>query len=166
MDTDDRVWLEAAARVQSDLDAEARQEAREVFVAEAARCRLADRVGDVRLTLRCGTAVDGVLVAEEPVAGHLTLRDASGRHHVIPAAAVVTMRRSRTALRPEGADEATPITQWLREAWAVHEAIRLLDSAGTSRTGVVSFVGADHVELHDSADSVVIPLAAVEMWSR
>ncbi len=50
----DDPWLEAAASLQMELDVQVRDEAYEVYVAESARGRMVDRVGEVTLLLRCG----------------------------------------------------------------------------------------------------------------
>ena len=86
------LWQEAAAGVQSWLDADLRAEAYEVFVAEAARCRLVDRVGAARVALRCGVVLEGELVpdSDDAVDEHLVLRGAGDVTRLVPVSAVVS----------------------------------------------------------------------------
>ena len=162
------LWQEAAARVQSWLDADLRAEAYEVFVAEAARCRLIDRVGAARVALRCGVVLEGDLApdSDDAVAEHLVLRGAGDVTRLVPVSAVVSVRGSRPGLRPEGDGTARSLTSWLREAWSADDPVRLIDSSGTQVVGSIGFVGADHVEIADGEVRLVVPLASVEAWQR
>jgi hypothetical protein len=162
------LWQEAAAGVQSWLDADLRADAYEVFVAEAARCRLVDRVGDARVTLGCGVVIQGELApdAGEAVDEHLVLHGAGGVVRLVPVSAVVSVRGSRAGLRAEGDRVPRSLTSWLREAWSAEEPLRLLDGSGRWTVGRLCFVGADHIELDDGEDPTVVPLTTVEAWQR
>ncbi len=160
-------WLAAAADLQADMDADVRAEAFEVFVAEAARARLADRVGSVRVSVRCGHVVIGDLDAtpEGEVAGHLQLVDVTGRRLLIPAASVLVMTGSRPGLRAEEPSRAArSITARLREAWILDESVRALLVDGRSVGSRLLHVGADHVELDEGATGMVVALGAVDVW--
>lgn len=166
MDRGDGLWQEAAAAVQSSVDADLRDEAYEVFVAEAARCRLVDRAGPARVALRCGVTLEGELVAaaDDAVAEHLVLVAGDGGRRLIPVGAIVSMTGSRPGLRPEADQRARSLASSLREAWSSDELIRALDSAGRWTVGRMAFVGADHVELRHGDIRTVVPMAAVEAW--
>lgn len=168
MEPGDGLWLEAAAGVQSSLDADLRDEAYEVFVAEAARSRLVDRAGPARVSLRSGVVLDGELVphSDDAVDGHLVLVGADGRTHLIRVSAVVSLTGSRPSLRSEGDRVPRSFTSWLRETWSGDEAIRVLDGSGSWAAGRLGFVGADHVELARGESRTVIPLASIEAWQR
>lgn len=168
MDQGDGLWQEAAAGLQSSLDADLRDEAYEVFVAEAARCRLADRAGPARVTLRCGVVLGGELEpqTDDAVDEHLVLVGADGGTRLVRAAAVVSLTGSRPSLRPEGDRVPRSLTSWLRETWSTDEVIRLLDGSGRWAVGRLGFVGADHVELAHGENRTLVPLTAVEAWQR
>ncbi len=99
----EQLWHEAAAGVQASVDADLRDEAYEVFVAEAARCRLVDRVGAARVTLRCGVTLEGVLApdCDDALDGHLVLRRADAGVLHVPVSAVLQVTGSGPALRAE-----------------------------------------------------------------
>jgi hypothetical protein len=162
------LWQEAAAGVQSWLDADLRAEAYEVFVAEAARCRLVDRVGSARVSLGCGVVLEGELAPDsrDAVADHLVLRGAGDVIRLVPVSSVVSIRGSLPGLRTDGDRATRSLTSWLREAWSTDQPMRLVDVAGTRVVGRLGFVGADHVELVDGEVRTVVPLASVEAWER
>ena len=162
MDMGDRLWGEADALVQTSIDAELREEAYEVFVAEASRCRMTDRCGDVAATLRCGVTVKGRMLPEW-MDGHLAMRTDAGAELLVPTAAVVVILGGAPSLRREGEIAAT-IGSALRESWSGGRTIRVLLADGAWRQGEVDFVGADHVTLRIVDMLVTIPMVAVEAW--
>ena len=164
----DDPWLEAAASLQSELDAQVRGEAYEVFVAESARGRMADRVGIVSIRTRSGRMLDGELQpsADDRVAGHVAVRDSAGRLLLIAEGAVVTMAGSRPGLRPEGHVRESSLASWLRESWQADDLIEALTGDGRWCTGRVRHVGADHVDLVSDGCTTTLAVAAVEAWSR
>jgi hypothetical protein len=168
MERGDRLWLEAAAGVQSSMDADLRDEAYEVFVAEAARCRLVDRAGPAQVSLRCGITLEGELApqSDDAVEEHLVLLGADGCSRLIRVDAVVRLTGSRPGLRAEGECGSRSLTSWLREAWSADDPIRLLDGAGRWSVGRVEYVGADHVEIADGQVRMVVPVLGVEAWQR
>lgn len=163
----DEVWLEALATVAAEADAELRADAAEVFAAEAARIRLGDVRGPVRITLRSGRSVTGTVETAEPVDGHLVLASAdppAGASHqlLVPVGAVVILDGSRIDLRVEAPGErARSIGSWLRDQWSEGGVLRVLDRTGALHVGPVALVGADHVRL---APSRCIPFRAVDAW--
>jgi hypothetical protein len=166
MDRDEGLWHELAAGVQSSLDADLRDDAYEVFVAEVSRCRLVDRVGRARVLLRCGATVEGDLApqGDGSVDDHLLVRTGDG-DLLVPTTAIAAMSGSRTALRGEGAPVRT-LASWLREAWAADGRVRLLDGTGRWLAGRIDMVGADHVELDLDGVPTVVPCASVDAWQR
>jgi hypothetical protein len=166
MEAGDRIWQEAAAGVQSSVDADLREEAYEIFVAEAARCRLVDRVGRTRVALRCGVSLEGELAPEydDAIDAHLMLLGVDGGSRLIPVDAIVSLTGSRPGLRPEADRIPRSLASWLREAWAADEPIRLLDGSGRWVAGHLDYVGADHVELMHEDGCFVVPVRSVEAW--
>ena len=163
----DDPWLEAAASLQVELDVQVRDEAYEVYVAESARGRMVDRVGEVTLLLRCGQVIKGELRADDDsVAGHLVVAEPSGRLMLVPDTAVVSMTGSRPGLRPEGRDRERTLGSWLREAWQADDVVAALRCDGAWINGRVSHVGADHVDLVRDGCSTTIAVTAVEAWAR
>ena len=162
MDMTDRLWLEAHARAQSGVDADTREEAYEVFLAEAARCRLADRVGAAAWQLRSGVMIRG-RQAHAAVEGHLALTTEDGSDLLVSVAAVVIVTGGSPALRREGTVGQT-LSSCLREAWGEGRTIRVLLTDGAWRTGELDFVGADHVTLRAEDALVTVPLVAAEAW--
>lgn len=159
----DELWLEASAHVQSDDEADLRAEAAEVFLAEAARTRLEDHAGPVRITLRSGRVIDGQLVADDPVAGHLCVADADGGQTRVPIGAIDHVTGSHPALRDE-VRVARTLTSWLRDCWRLGDAIAVLNRSGRWHRGTIDFVGADHVVLLADGGTVTIPFPAVDAW--
>lgn len=164
----DEMWLEAAAMVAADVDADLRREAVEVYAAEAARTRIEDLGGAMRVRVRCGHVLAGVADPREPIAEHLVLAasGAGARDHValvVPTWAVIAVDGSAVALRDE-ADGPRPrsIGSWLRERWHEGDVLRILDRSGTMHIGPLSMVGADHVRL---ASGRCIALRAVDAWT-
>lgn len=164
----DDIWLEALAGVQADLDAQVRGDAYEVFVAEAARCRLADRAGSAHVRLRSGQAVDGVIAAQgrESIDGHLWLIDANGRSVLVAAAAVLVVTGTRPGLREESEDQPTSLGSWLRDAWSLDARLLALLADGSWAGDRLVHVGADHVDLSSGGSILSVPWTAVEAWVR
>ncbi len=170
----DRLWSEAAAAVQGDLDAYVVEEAHEVFLAEAARTRLLDRRGTARIALRGGGEVRGVIVEEPHVLGHVALRDPDGTTSLVALDAIGFLTGSEVRLRPETGASATAsavgdagctLASWLREEWQRGSVLHVLDRSGSRWAGRATFVGADHAELDCPTGLVVLPYAAVDCWS-
>jgi hypothetical protein len=161
---DERLWLEAAASVQSELDAEVRDEAFDVFVAEAGRCRLVDRDGRIRVNLRCGQAIVGVVAPGAWPDSTLAVRVESGDLMLICEQAVVTMTGTTPRLRIE-AGLSTSLGSTLREVWGAGHPVRLLLTDGRLLGGTLLFVGADHVDLRSPDGAVTVPFSAVDAWN-
>lgn len=159
---DERLWLEAAARVTADLDLDIRLEAAEVFSAEAARCRLDDREGHAAAWLLGGHTIDGDLRSDDPVAGHLWMLGL--RRSLVRASAIVSLTGTRARLRTEEATPERSLGSVLREWWHGAEALRVLTCDGGVTSGVLGFVGADHAEVRTAEGPVVLPFAAVVAW--
>jgi hypothetical protein len=161
-------WLEAAGDLQAEFDADTRDVAYDVFVAEATRCRLPDRTGRATIRLRCGLMLEGVLDPRpaERVIDHLILGEATGRLLLIPAAAIVTMSGTRPALHDESGGEGPSLGSWLREAWQADDRLSALTLLGQWVGGRVARVGADHVDIVQDALVVTVAVAAVDAWSR
>lgn len=168
----DEVWLEAAAAVSADDAAEVRADAAELFAAEAARTRLVDLRGSVRIRVRCGETLQGIVTTDDPVDAHVMLTSApspgtfdGGRTRclLVPTDAVLQIDGSSIDLRQEAVTRVPrTIGSWLRERWSDGEVVRILDRSGVVQTGAVTFVGADHVRL-DSGRCVA--WSAVDAWS-
>lgn len=167
----DRIWDDAVACVQADLDGEAVAEAHELYLAEAARTRLAERIGRVQVSLRSGRDVRGTVVDEPQVAGHLALRGVDGACALVAEHAIRSMTGSAIRLRREDVAHsaarglpARSLASWLREVWQADAAVQVIDLAGESHAGRVVFVGADHLEITARDESIVLPFAAVDLW--
>lgn len=165
-----RLWDEAEARVQADVDADLVDEAYEVFLAEAGRLRLADRRGSVRLHLRSGGRVDGTL-DDVRVLAHVGVITPRGGLVLVPTRAIVVLEGSWRGLRMESAPDSggdVTLASWLREAWREGILLRVTCCDGLTRVGVLRWVGADHVELHgdDPSQAWVLPYDSVEAWVR
>jgi hypothetical protein len=159
-------WLEAAAGVQAHVDEQLRSEAFEVFQAEAARCRLEDRIGRVRVALRCGSVVTGDLDGSGgalPPVGTLLVRQVDGRAVLISVSAVRELTGSSAGLRREGGRQQT-LASVLRECWSAQTSVRVLRHDARWTVGRVVFVGSDHVELRRANEALTIPFSAVEAW--
>lgn len=168
MQDSDAIWAEAAAGVQADVDADVRAEAFEVYMAEAARMRIHDRRGPARLTLRCGAVLIGDLAGDGPgsIAGMIEMREASGRRLLVGEAAIMTLTGTAAVLHDEAVRRLRPtLSARLRETWQLGGLVRVLLADGRWVAGDIVQVGADHVELAEGGESVVIPFGAVEAWS-
>jgi hypothetical protein len=163
----DDPWLEAAAGLRAELDSEARDEAYEVFLAEAARGRLVDRSGPATVLVRCGVVFEGVIgpAGDEAVADHLLLVETDGRALLVPARAIVTLTRSRPGLRPDGPASPRSIGSWLRQAALADQRVRALTGVGRWAAGRVAVVGADHVDLGEAGRTTTVAFGAVDAWS-
>jgi len=166
MDESDGVWLEAGAAAQAAADTELRLDAFEVYQAEAARSRLADRIGWATVTLLCGAVLVGEVGRGQSPApeGTLLVRRSDGSVLVVPVNAVAGVVGSSAGLRDEG-ERPVSLASLLRECWATQAPVRLLLPDGQWTAGIIVFVGADHVELHQEDQNVAIPYAAVQAWN-
>jgi hypothetical protein len=164
----DDPWLEATAQIRAELDDELREEAREVFVAEAARTRMIDRRGVARLLLRCGETLDGDLVpaGAEHVDGHLTVLTSADREVLVAESSIVSVTGSEPALRLESSARPRTLASWLREAWDLGVPVSGLTCRGVWVRGSIVRVGADHVDIGPVGDVVTVPFTAIEAWSR
>jgi hypothetical protein len=158
------LWLEAAARLQADLDDDVRSQARELFVAEASRTRLQDLGGSVRVTLRSGTVVAGSLMARFGPDATMAVMKADGRILHVVCASVVVMTGAPVGMRDEQESRVLTLAACLRESWAAGDAVRVLLCDGRWVAGTVAFVGADHLELGGDDDHATIPFTALEAW--
>jgi hypothetical protein len=159
-------WLEAAAGVQAHVDEQVRSEAFEVFQAEAARCRLGDRMGRLRVALRCGSVVTGDaggFGGAPPPAGTLLVRKVDGRALLISVSAVTEVTGSSAGRRREGGLQPS-LASMLRECWSAQTSVLVLRHDARWTVGRVAFVGADHVELRLANEALTIPFSAVEAW--
>lgn len=165
----DDLWLEAAAAIHAEADADLRADAAEVFAAEAARTHLVDLRGSLRIQLRSGAVVRGRASAgSERIDGHLSLTDAAASGGgaaepvlLVPVEAVVVIDDSESALPSESPSRPRSLGSWLRDRWSQGEVVRILDRCGATHVGVVTFVGADHVRL-DSMRRIAY--RAVDAW--
>jgi hypothetical protein len=164
MDSPEHDWHAAFARAREESDADVRAEALDVFVAEAGRGRLVDRLGRGRLRLRSGVTVTGRLTGATQVADHVDLVDDAGRTCQIATRAVVTIAGSRAALRPEPAPELRSVSSWLREVWTLGAPLSVLDVTGDWHHGHVIAVASDHVDLDVDGSVLTVPYAAVDAW--
>lgn len=162
----DRLLSDAAALIQAEQDADVRAEAREVYLAEAARCRLGDRHGRGQVLLRSGTRLEGQWHPQDPVAGFVQVLDDDGRQHLVAERAIVVVTGTQSTLRVEPPARERTLGQWLREAWEDGHPVRALDASGTWHCGPISFVGADHAVVDADSGCVVLPYATVQVWSR
>jgi hypothetical protein len=163
---DERIWLEAATAVEAELQAEVVDEAYEVYVAEAARTRVVDHEGAVRLRLRSGALVDGDVVADEPIAEHLRVHLSIAEDAVVPVAGLVAMCGSGPRLRREGVpDESRSLSALLRSCWLAGVPVRVGTCDGVMWSGTITRVGGDHIELLDHlGEGWVLPFVSVECW--
>jgi hypothetical protein len=162
---------EAAAGLQSDIDADVLAEAAEILTAERVSLGIVDRLAaasrPVTMTLRSGCVVEGIVrdVGDRVV----VLAGGDGVEHCIAIAGIVTVRGLPMALstgdlanvdfvnvdqvnstktaRGIRRRSAVALTwgSYLRAATAIEVRIILFD--GTSLTGLPALVGADHVDL-------------------
>lgn len=165
-----RLWAEAESIVQAEADADLVDEAYEVFLAEAARLRLLDRRGAVRMQLRCGVHVEGDLSDMLRVRAHLGVITPSGGVVLVATRAIAVLEGSSRGLRSECAadpESEVTLTSWLREAWRAGALLRVTCGDGLVRVGVLRWVGADHVELLGAGgdDAWVVPCDSVEAWT-
>ena len=155
----DRLWQDAVAMVEGELSDDAVSEAYEVYRAELARSRLADRVGDLEVMLAGGVVLRGRLVVDEPVADCLILGTPEGERWAVAASAVMTLRGGATGLRPEQEDAPSRLTSILRgEERSVVE-VCLRD--GQRWQSTLLAVAGDHLVLARSSEEVLVPFSAV-----
>ena len=158
------IWLDVAASVQGQVEDEAVSEAFEVYQAELARVRLADRVGDVQITLVGGRVLDGRLVGGSRIHDHLVLSMDPMTSAAVRTDAVLFVRGSRARLHPDDEEDPQRLTMWLRDLGYLP--IRLLLADGSTLEGILRSVAADHVELEmrGRGEEWAVPLSAVDAW--
>ena len=152
------LWLEAAAGLQTDLDAEVRADAYEVFLAEAARDASAGpaRPGAAGAALRpdLSWATSWRPVEVGGGADCIALRQAGGRACWCPRSRrSLTMTGGRPALQARSRPASRPIAvvAAARGVAARRRRCGVLLRDGRWITGPIAHVGADHVELGDVA---------------
>jgi hypothetical protein len=158
----DALWQDVASQVASDVMGASRDEAVELYLAEAARLRVIDGTGPCRVVLRCGVTIEGVAnpPGSERLRDHLCVRESSGRDGWIPSTAIVRLHGA-LAVGEDGAASRS-LGSWLRERWAGGDIVRLLDRQGCWTTGAVDQVGADGLCLAAGGSRVVIPFASID----
>lgn len=152
----ENLLAEAAAGLQSDTDAEVLAEAAEILTAERVTLGLVDRFAaaqrPVMMTLRSGCRVEGMVrdVGDRVV----VLAGVDGAEQCIAIASVVTIRGLPSSLSNEtqrGQGVRRPVVgaltwgSYLRAESASESHVILID--GTTITGRLALVGADHVDL-------------------
>jgi hypothetical protein len=181
---------EAAAGLQSDIDADVLAEAAEILTAERVSLGIVDRLSaaprPVTLTLRSGCVVEGIVreVGDRVV----VLAGGDGAEHCIAIAGVVTVRGLPTALSNVDVSNAAESAHGMRRRSAVAPTwgsylrastlrastgveVRFILFDGSSLTGLPALVGADHVDLL-MADGAVTTCSlawisrAIRPWSR
>ncbi len=159
-------WLDALSVVRSDVEVQTRDDAAEVFVAEAARVRLADRHGPARLVLRSGTVLSGVLRGDgEVVMGVLQLDD-DDRYALVRRTACLRIVGSTPTLRPDGSGpRPRTLASVLRDWWSAADAVRVLCADGTWLDGPLRMVGNDHAVLEAGGVPIVLPFDGVDAWT-
>lgn len=174
----DHLLAEAAASLQSDIDADVLAEAAEILTAERVTLRLADRLGAgsnvVTMTLRSGCRIEGTV--ERGGEDVVVLVDRDGAEHCIAIASVVTARGLRPALSSSeqgaqaGGDRRPRIASvtwgmFLRAQSGIDVRVVLVD--GTELTGSPALVGADHVDiLGDDGQVTTCALASISRAVR
>ncbi len=144
-----------------------RDDAFELYMAEASRLRIRDRSGTARIRLRCGVSVLGTMGASISIGevdGCLSL-DATGRVLLVAVGSIVAIHGGTTRLRDESAVRGSrTVTSLLREYWSTGARVRALLGDGRWIDGVIVLVASDHVELLVAEDIWTIPLAGIEAW--
>ncbi|MDI1290493.1 MAG: hypothetical protein PSX37_11165 [bacterium] len=149
----------------TDFSEQVRDDAFELFAAEAARVRLEDRTGDVRVVLRSGHILIGELSTSDVVSDHLELLDTRGRQLLVSTNAISVMHGSSAALRDEASGGASrSLASRLRETWSAGGRLRVLLASGEWLGGAIVLVASDHVELAIGGYPCVIPFAAGQAW--
>ena len=162
----DDMWLDATAGVQSEVDSNLRAEAFEIYVAEAARCRLDDRSGDVCVTLRSGALIKGAALgarAVPRVEGMIVLAEAHRGTVLVAASAVMSMTGATGSMRDEGAPTRS-LASVLRDSWGAGDTVRALGADGQWRSGRLAMVAADHVDLEGAGGVTTLAVPGVEVW--
>lgn len=168
-------WDEAAASVQSDVDADLRAEAYDLFRAETGRTRLEDRLprpgSRLRVVVRSGTVISGLAAPDDDqVGGMLVVVDDAARIVLVPRYAIVTASGLSAALRVEEAAQAGACAGWtisarLRESAQMGDVVAAVLVTGLRVAGEVDRVGADHIDFdRGSAGLLTVPFAAVDAW--
>jgi len=160
-------WHDLVADLAAREAAEVRDDAVEVYLAEAARARLAERTGEAVVHLVTGRRVRGRLVASSV---HGCLRVVADRDDLlVPQDAIVRIDGSRGGLRHEGQGLPWTIGSWLRAIHAGGGLVQVVLRDATTVAGSPTFVGGDHVEIEvfDTAGAravIVVPFAAAVTW--
>ena len=152
---------EAAAGLQSDTDAEVLAEAAEILTAERVALGIVDRLSaaqrPVTMTLRSGCRVEGI--ASDVGDRVVVLAGVDGAEQCIAIASIVTIRGLPSSLSNEPLSNETQRGQGVRRpavgalTWGSYlraepasvAHVILID--GTTITGRLALVGADHVDL-------------------
>ena len=154
----DHLLAEAAASLQSDIDADVLAEAAHILTAERVALRLADRLeaaaNPVTMTLRSGCRIEGTV--DRRGDDVVVLVDRYGAEHCIALASAVTVRGLRPALSANeqgaqtGGDRRPRVASvswgmFLRAESGIDVRLVLVD--GTELFGSPALVGADHVDI-------------------
>lgn len=159
----DAAWREAVDSARADIEADLRADAHEMFVAEAARIRLADRPGPGRVFLRCGHVLSGDILTSGGVDDAVVVAAAAGGRWLVPRAAVVRATGLGAGLRDEAVSSvARTLPSVLREAWAAGDSLLLLLCDGTRLAGHVTLVGADHLDASVDGERITVPYSAID----
>ena len=168
----ERLWHEAAGRVQSDEDIDVLSEARGLMIAEMGEVSMADRRralaqgAQLHLGLRDGSWLSGAVVHN--AVDHVVLENratsAAGRSQwiVVPEHSIVAGVDIPRALHQ---DPATP--KAVTESW--HATLRdllgrvvTIDVGGQAISGTVNWVGRDHVTIDSEHGSTTCMWRAVD----
>lgn len=159
----DRRWLDLTSTLRAQDADELRGEAVEVLLAEAARCRLADRVGPAVVRLVGGSVLRGRLVSSD-VDGYLRVDDGTDHDLLVRIGAISRIDGSQAALRREEGAPSVTIGSRLRATQGADAHVRATLADGAVVAGRVSVVGADHVEIAHDGTSTVLVVATVAVW--
>jgi hypothetical protein len=169
----DHLLAEAAASLQSDIDADVLAEAAHILTAERVALTLADRLeaaaNPVTMTLRSGCRIEGTV--DRRGDDVVVLVDRYGAEHCIALASAVTVRGLRPALSASeqgaqtGGDRGPRVASvswgmFLRAESGIDVRLVLVD--GTELSGSPALVGADHVDIL-GADGNVTTCALVSV---
>ena len=165
----DRLWQEAAGRVQSDEDIDVLLEARGLMIAEMGDVTVDDRRGamsqgsQVSLAIRGGTWLSGNAVSS--AADHLVLdsRMRSSQRVVVPEHSIIAFADLPRVLHAE-----VPTSRERRESWQTtlrnslgkHVAV---DMGAETLAGTLTWVGRDHLTLDTERGSITCLWHAVDV---
>lgn len=157
----DSAWWEPLALIRQEVATEAKDEAWALLEVERSRTRLVDRITPgARLTLRSGSCL--IVGSLADVLVDAIVIDVSGRHHLVPAAAVRTAVGLATRLAPDSPQRRTPMS-WLRAQVGEPGLVHLVD--GDCLRGEIAGVGADHIDLLLGDGLVSVAYAAIDFLS-